>query len=96
MRITMLIIKLNWAFKKDNRKVQGMPQSTTVANPRHQQEEKKDKHIHAQNKQAKVREAQKPAPSYTSDVIRMLKQSEKRGQRAREDLNTLSAPWYTP
>ena len=35
--------------KKVNRKVQGMPQSQTAANPRHQ--EKKDKNIHAQNKQ---------------------------------------------
>ena len=38
-------------FKKVNRKVQGMPQSQTAANPRHQEEEKKDKNIHAQNKQ---------------------------------------------
>ena len=28
-----------------------MPQSQTAANPRHQEEEKKDKNIHAQNKQ---------------------------------------------
>ena len=27
-----------------------MPQSQTAANPRHQEEEKKDKNIHAQNK----------------------------------------------
>ena len=37
--------------KKVNRKVQGMPQSQTAANPRHKEEEKKDKNIHAQNKQ---------------------------------------------
>ena len=35
--------------KKVNRKVQGMPQSQTASNPRHQEEEKKDKNIHAQN-----------------------------------------------
>ena len=28
-----------------------MPQSQTAANPRHKEEEKKDKNIHAQNKQ---------------------------------------------
>ena len=28
-----------------------MPQSQTAANPQHQQEEKKDKNIHVQNKQ---------------------------------------------
>ena len=28
-----------------------MPQSQTAANPRHQEEEKKEKNIHAQNKQ---------------------------------------------
>ena len=37
--------------KKVNRKDQGMPQSQTAANPRHQEEEKKDKNIHARNKQ---------------------------------------------
>ena len=68
-----------------------MPQSQTAANPRHQEEEKKDKNIHAQNKQRNVREAPKPAPSSPSEVIRMLKQTEKRGQKAREDFKTLSA-----
>ena len=39
--------------KKVNEKVQGMPQSQTAANPRHQEEEEKDKNIHARkiNKQ---------------------------------------------
>ena len=59
-----------------------MPQSQT-ATPRHQEEEKKDKYTRA--KQTNVREAQRPAPSYPSEVIRMLKQAETRGQRARED-----------
>ena len=68
-----------------------MPQSQTAANPQHQEEERKDKNIHAQNKQ---REAQRPAPSSPSEVIRMLKQTEKREQRAREDFKTLSAPRY--
>ena len=82
--------------KKVNRKVQGMPQSQTAANPRHQEEEKVDKNIHAQNKQTNVREAQRQAPSSPSEEIRMLKQTEKRGQRAWEDFKTLSAPWYKP
>ena len=72
-------------LNKVNRKVQGMPQSQTAANPRHQEEEKKDKNIHAQNKQTNVRETQRPAPSSPSEVIRMLKQTEIRGQRAREN-----------
>ena len=54
-----------------------MPQSQTSANPRRQEEEKKDK-----NKHTNVREAQRPALSSPSEVIRMLKQTEKRGQRA--------------
>ena len=73
-----------------------MPQSQTAANCRHQEEEKKDKNIHTQNKQTNVREAQRPASSSPSVVIRMLKQTENRGQRAREDSKTLSAPWYKP
>ena len=73
-----------------------MPQSQIAANTRHQEEEKKDKNIYAQNKQTNVREAHRPAPSSPSEVIRMLKQTEKQGQRAREDFKTLSAPWYKP
>ena len=74
------------AIKRVNRKIQGMSQSQIAANPRHQEEEKKDKNIHAQNKQTNVREAQRPAPSSPSEVIRMLKQTEKRGHRARKTL----------
>ena len=74
------IRNLSWATKNVNRKVHGMPQSQTAANPRHQEEEKKDENIHAQNKQTNVREAQRPAASSPSEVIRMLKQTEKRGQ----------------
>ena len=73
-----------------------MPQSQTAANPRQQEEEKKDKNIHAQNKQTNVREAQRPAPSSPSEVIRRLKQTEKWEQRAQEDFKTPSAPWYKP
>ena len=73
-----------------------MPQSQTAANLRDQEEEKKDKNRYAQNKQTNVREAQRPAPSSPSEVIRMLKQTEKRGHRARKDFKTLSAPWYKP
>ena len=68
----------------------------TAANPRHQKEEKKDRNVNAQNKQTNVREAQRPTPSSPSEVIRMLKQTEKRGQRAREGFKTLRAPWYKP
>ena len=68
-----------------------MPQLQTAANPRHQEEEKKDKNTNAQTN---VREAQRPAPCSPSEVIRMLKQTEKRGHRAREDFKTLSALWY--
>ena len=71
-----------------------MPQSQTVANPRHHEEEKKEKNIHAQNKQTNIREAQRPATSFPSEVIRMLKQTV--GHREREDFKTLSAPWYKP
>ena len=60
--------------EKVDRKVQDMPQSQTAANLRHQKEEKKDKNIDAQNKQTNVWEAQRPAPSSPSEVIRMLKQ----------------------
>ena len=49
-----------------------MPQSQTTTNPRHQEEEMKDKNIHAQNKQTNVRETQIPALSSPSEVIRML------------------------
>ena len=75
--------------EKVDRRFKGMPQTQTAANSRHQEEEKKDKNIHAQNKQTNVREAQRPAPSSPSEVIRMLKQPEKRGHRAREDFKTL-------
>ena len=47
-----------------------MPQSQTAAN-----EEKNDKNIHAQKKQTNVREAQTPAHSFPSEVIRLLKQT---------------------
>ena len=83
--------------KKVNRKVQGVPQLQTAANlTRQQEEKKKDKNIDAQNKQTNAREARRPAPSSPSEVIRMLKQTEKRGHRAREDFKTLSAPLYKP
>ena len=62
-----------------------MPQSQTAANPRHQEVEEKDKK-HTPAKETNVREAQRPTPSSPSEVIRMLKQTETRGQSAREDL----------
>ena len=60
-----------------------MPQSQTAANPRQQEEEDYDKNIHAQNKHTVVREAQRPAPSSPSEVIRILKQMVKREQETR-------------
>ena len=71
-------------YKKVNKKVQCMPQSQTAANPRHQEEEKKDKNHTPAKQTTNVREAQKPAPSSLSEVIRVPKQTEKRGQRAHE------------
>ena len=52
-----------------------MPQSQTAANPRHQEEEKKDKNIHAQNKQTNARDAQSPAPSSPGEVSLQLHHS---------------------
>ena len=88
------IVNFSELLKKVNRKVQStcMQRSQTAANPRHQEEEKKVKNIHAQNQQTYVQEAQRSAPSSPSEVISMLNQTEKRGQRAREDFQTLSAP----
>ena len=70
-----------------------MPQSQTSANPR---TEKRTKNVHTQNKHTNVGEAQRPVSSSPIEVIRMLKQMEKRGKRAREDFETPSAPWYKP
>ena len=48
--------------------------------------EKKKKQTKAKKKKkTNVREAQRPALSSPSEVIRILKQTETRGQRARED-----------
>ena len=47
MRIILLHMATLNDYKKVSRKVQGMPQSQTVANPLHQEKEKKDKNIHA-------------------------------------------------
>ena len=48
-----------------------MPQLQTAANPRHQEEEKKIKHV--QNKQTNAREAHRTALSSPNEVITMLK-----------------------
>ena len=37
------LVLSSFIFKKVNRNVQGVPQSQTAANPRHQEEEKNDK-----------------------------------------------------
>ena len=60
-------------WKKVNRKVQGVPQSQTAANPRHQEEETNDKNQHVQNKQTNARAAHRPAPSSPNEVITMRK-----------------------
>ena len=59
--------------KKINIKVQGVPQSQTAANPRHQEETKNDKNSHVQNKQTNAREAHRPAPSFPREMITMPK-----------------------
>ena len=68
------------------------PQPTSTPRGR----EKGQKHTRAQNKQTNVQEAQRPSPSSPSEVIKVLKQKKKQGQKAREDFKTLSAPWYIP
>ena len=74
-------------FKKVNRNVEGVPQSQTAANPRHQKEEKNDKNQHVQNKQTNAREAHRLAPSTPSEVITMLKRTKK--HKDKEHGNTL-------
>ena len=64
-------------YRKVNRKVQGVPQSQTAVNPRHQEEEKNDKNEYVQNKQTNAREAHRPAPSSPSEVITILKRMKK-------------------
>ena len=39
----LTFLKTTFVQQKSYRKIQGMPQSQTAANPRHQEEEKKDK-----------------------------------------------------
>ena len=58
-----------------NRKVQRVPQSQTAANTRHQEEEKNDKYEQVQNKLTNAREAHRPAPSSSSEMITMLKRN---------------------
>ena len=61
------------ALQKVNRNIQGVPQSQAAANPRHQEEEKKDTDQRVQNKQTNAREAHRRALSSPSEVIKMLK-----------------------
>ena len=53
-----------------------MPQSETAANPRHQEEEKKDK-THTRVKQTNAREAQRPTPFFPKRGDQNAKQTEK-------------------
>ena len=64
-------------WKRNNRKVQGVPRSETAANPWHQEQEKKDKTPRMQNKQTNAPKAYRPAPSSPSEVITMLKELKK-------------------
>ena len=61
-------------------------------NPQPTLDTKRKRKKHTRAKQTNVREVQRPAPSSPSEVIRMLKQTEKRGQRAREDLKNIKRP----
>ena len=54
-----------------------MPQSQTAAKPRHQEEEKNDKHQQVQNKQTNAQDTHRPAPSSPSKVVTMLKEIKK-------------------
>ena len=68
--------------KEVNRKSQGVPQSQTAANPRHQNEEKKGQtktktNTCKTNKQTNARGAHRPAPSSPSEVLTMLKEMKK-------------------
>ena len=58
--------------KKVNRNVQGMPQSQTAANPRHQEEEKNNKQKLASTN---AWEAHRPATASQSEVITMVKRT---------------------
>ena len=66
-----IVWSIPWNMQKNYRKVQGVPQSQTTANPQHQEKEKWQKLIclHVQNKQTNAREAQRPASSSPSKVI---------------------------
>ena len=59
-------------LKKSKRKVQGVPQSQTVALPRHQEEEETDKSKPSTNR-TNARKALRLALSSSSEVIAMLK-----------------------
>ena len=60
---------------------------TNRSQPRHHQEEKNDKNTHVQNKQTNAREAHRPAPPFTSEVIILLKRMNK--QEVKEHGKTL-------
>ena len=76
--------------KNINRKVQGVPQSQTAANPQQQEEEKNDKNKHVQNKQTNAREKSTRTSSLFSKRgdHNAKRNDETRGQRAREDFKT--------
>ena len=64
-------------FTKINRKVQEEPQAEAAANPRHQKEEKKRHRPTVHTQQTNARQAQRPAPSSPSNVIKTLKRWKK-------------------
>ena len=72
--------------KKVNRQVQGVPQSQTAAILRHQEEEKKkDKNIHSQNKNKKLSEKHKdqlPLPQVRwSECLNKWRNEEKESEK---------------
>ena len=59
-----------------------MPQSQTAANPRHQEQEKKDKNIHAQNKQMyEKHEDQLPFPKRDDQNVKTNGESRAKSTR---------------
>ena len=78
--------------KKVNRKVQEVSQSQIAANSWHQEEEKKDKNLHVQNKQTNAQEAHRPAPSSSSEMITMLKGIKKQEKTEQGRLKIMKRP----
>ena len=85
---TLSKMLIEWSRECNNHK----PQPTLDT----KRKRKRTKTYMRKNKQTNVRETQRQASSSASEMIRMLKQTEKRWQRAREHFKTRSAPRYKP